>query len=74
MFRGGRESGSIIALVVQISAAAKYRYTKFRQYRFNSGVEFVFAIVAARAVVPDVVGVVEFLGLNDAVVYPDQGS
>src|SRR6516162_959676 len=71
MFGGGFEAWAIIALVVEIGPAANHRSLEFRQQRLYSAVEFSLAEIAARPVIADIIGIVEFFGSDNEVADTD---
>src|SRR6516162_8805044 len=67
MFRRRLQSRPVVALVVQIGAAADDGNAEPGQESFNLAVKLVLAIVAAGAVVTDIIRIHEFIRSNDVV-------
>ena len=69
---GGRfQAGAIIALIVEVGAAANHFRAQFRQQCLDLAVKLALAVIAARAVVADIVGVLKLVGGNDPVADAD---
>src|SRR6478735_7500307 len=72
---GGRgQARSIVATIVEIRSAANYVYPECRQSSDDLIVEFAFTVIAARAIVSLVVGILELGGLDHLVPNADEGG
>src|SRR5262245_38011817 len=69
---GGLQAWPIIPLVVEVGPAADRANAERRQQFGDGVVQLAFAVVAARAVVAQVVGILELVGADDLVANSNQ--
>ena len=69
---GRLQPGAVVARVVEVGPATDDAHAQPRQQRLDARVQLVLAVVAAAAVVAEVIGVVELLGGDDLVADADQ--
>ncbi len=61
------QARAVVALIVEVGAAANHLDAQLRQQCLDLTIKLALAVIAARAVVANVIWILKFIGGNDAV-------
>ena len=71
VFRGRLKAGPVVALVVEVGAAAYHGHAQSRQQCLNATIQLRFAEITTGAVVSDIIRIGKLLGGDDEVTDAD---